>query len=235
MDSWYNWKCGWKNGKVLQSSSITFSCEWQQRANRKNKQWDKCGGVMAVVFSFEKGFAFTRQRIVWLCNRVSYVMIQKATGKQWRCVRWYSFSVGTALLCGYTFLWLDQLPGYNVTVILALTYQHTLCTVQQGGSIDLASEWQLKYLCLQTAAVSQSFYRNHSARSWCHQKNLDLPSVQTKSHPVTTEIDATSLPSFSFVVDEWWGFQMDWHYRVAEKVWLPPHPPCVSLWRCESI
>ena len=60
-------------------------------------------------------------------------------------MRGYSFSVGTA------FLRVQQLAGYNVTVILALTSQQTLCTVQQqGGSIDLASEWQLKHLCLQT-------------------------------------------------------------------------------------
>ena len=83
-------------------------------------------------------------------------MIQRATGKPFR-VR-FSFSKGTALLrYSSTFLWVSflwvpwQLLGYNVTVILALTSQQTLCTVQQqGGSIDLASEWQLKHLCLQT-------------------------------------------------------------------------------------
>ena len=201
--SWVQlWIWKWKNGKLLQSNSIALDCEWQQRTNRKNKQWDKCGGVMAVVLSFQKGFAFTRQRIVWLCNRVSYVMIQKATGKQWRCVRGYSFSVGTAFLRVYTFLWVQQLPGYNVTVILALTSQQILCTVQQGGSVDLASEWQLKHLCLQTGRrLTESYYRNHWARSWFNQKNRDPPSAETKSHP-GSEIDATSLPSFSFVLNE---------------------------------
>ena len=64
----------------------------------KTNNTTSAAGVMAVVLSIERGFAFTRQRIVWLCNRVGYVMIQKATGKQWRCVRGYSFSIGTALL-----------------------------------------------------------------------------------------------------------------------------------------
>ena len=201
--SWVQlWIWKWKNGKLLQSNSIALDSEWQQRANRKNKQWDKCGGVMAVVLSFQKGFAFTRQRIVWLCNRVSYVMIQKATGKQWRCVRGYSFSVGTAFLRVYTFLWVQQLPGYNVTVILALTSQQILCTVQQGGSVDLASEWQLKHLCLQTGRrLTESFYWNHWTRSRFNQKNRDPPSAETKSYPVS-ESDATSLPSFSFVLHE---------------------------------
>ena len=110
--------------------------------------------------------------------------------------------MGTAFLlvqlsCGFTFLWVQQLPGYNVTVILALTSQQTLCTVQQGGSVDLASEWQLKHLCLQTARLREFLQKPFSQ----DQKNLDLQSAQTKSHPVP-ESDATSLPSFSFVLDE---------------------------------
>ena len=73
-------------------------------------------------------------------------------------MRGYSFSVGTA------FLRVQQLAGYNVTVILALTSQQTLCTVQQGGSVDLASEWQLKHLCLQTARLAGSLQKTiHSS------------------------------------------------------------------------
>ena len=90
-------------------------------------------------------------------------MIQKATGKQWRCVRGYSFSVGTAGV--HTFLWLQQLPGYNVTVILPLTPQQTLCTLEQFGSVDLASEWQLKYLCLQTARLTEFLQKPFIAQS----------------------------------------------------------------------
>ena len=100
MDSWisfslrgYNCKFGWNNGKVLQSSSITLSCEWT-RLNRKNKQWDKCGAGTVVVFSIEKGFAFTA-----LCDSVTesaMSMIQKGNRE---AVHGYSFSIGTAILC----------------------------------------------------------------------------------------------------------------------------------------
>ena len=114
-------------------------------------------------------------------------MIQKATGKQWRCVRGYSFSVGTAGV--HTFLWLQQLPGYNVTVILPLTPQQTLCTLEQFGSVDLASEWQLKYLCLQTARLTEFLQKPF------HQ-NSPAICVSTNSHPVS-ESDAASV-----VVDE---------------------------------
>ena len=192
---------------------------------------------MAVVLSFQKGFAFTRQRIVWLCNRVSYVMIQKATGKQWRCVRGYSFSVGTAFLRVYTFLWVQQLPGYNVTVILALTSQQSLCTVQQGGSVDLASEWQLKHLCLQTGRrLTESYYRNHWTRSRFNQKNRDPPSAETKratmyqrvmQHPCQVFL----LYCMSNGVSGW----IDITELYGKVWWVPPHPPCVSLCPCESI
>ena len=108
--------------------------------------------------------------------------------------------VGTAFLlvqpsCGYTFLWVQQLPGYNVTVILALTPQQTLCTLEQFGSVDLASEWQLKYLCLQTARLTEFLQKPFTVRSWFHQNDPAI-CVWTDSHPVS-ESDAASV-----VVDE---------------------------------
>ena len=57
------------------------------------RSWD--GGVMVVVFSIEKGFAFTA-----LCDSVTesaMSMIQKGNRE---AVRGYSFSIGTAILCG---------------------------------------------------------------------------------------------------------------------------------------
>ena len=153
----------------MQSSSITLSCEWP-RLNRKNKQWDKCGAGTVVVFSIEKGFAFTA-----LCDSVTesaMSMIQRATGKQ--CVGTAFLLVQPSSAGGYTFLWLQQLLGYNVTVILALTPQQTLCTVKSG--VDLASEWQLKYLCLQTARLAEFLQKPSS-----HQELIP----PEKSRPAT--------------------------------------------------
>ena len=113
--------------------------------------------------------------------------------------------VGTVFLlvqlsCGCTLFY--GCSSCQAITFLALTSQQTLCTVQQGGSVDLASEWQLKHLCLQTGRrLTESFYWNHWTRSRFNQKNRDPPSAETKSYPVS-ESDATSLPSFSFVLHE---------------------------------
>ena len=75
----------------------------------------------------------------------------------------------------------QQLPGYNVTVILALAPQQTL-------SADLASEWQLKYLCLQTARLAGSLQKTiHSIKIYVFHKGQRSPLFQKV---------------FSFVADE---------------------------------
>ena len=53
------------------------------------RSWDG-GGVLHW-----KGFRI--HRIVWLCNRVGYVNDTKGNRE---AVRGYSFSIGTAILCG---------------------------------------------------------------------------------------------------------------------------------------